>query len=293
MNILKPIKKLFKKKTLKKIGIGLGIAAAALTIGGAIAGAGTPIGAAGGVAGVWSKVGALFGGGSAVAAPAAGVGTGAASGAATPGAASLGSSAAAPAISGATGGTGLAAGGALGGGASADPINFGQAMANIDFATPGASPVSMSNRFLQAAGTAGLSTGATVAAGAQPRPTTPTVQQQGQGVSPAATPPPQSTGLDFGRQMQEIDFSGGGASGDTGFNIPGSGLFQSATSAVGAAGDWFNRLPPITQFALLRGAEAGFSPDPAERQYELQDRLERRRISRNRSPRYVGGRFVG
>ncbi len=289
--LLKPVRKLFRKRTLKKIGIGLGVAAAAILTGGAIMGMASGVGPVAGMGAAVGKIGTALGIGSATAPAATAVAGGAAipaaagaagaaptvaavaptvAGAATPGAATLGSAAVPAASSG-----GLAA--------------ASSSLSSIPAAT---------SATITAAGGTALDPGTQVAPLARATPQTPAAAASTPpGVTPLV-PGGRAGGLsqpaavnpipNFGEAMQQIDF-GGGASGDptTGVGF-GSGLLQTAQSA----GDWWNRLPPIVQFSLLRGAEGAFAPTPRNAVDE-QIRLEDRRRARNRAPVYQGGGFFG
>lgn len=308
MNLLSPVKKLFNRKNLKKIGIGLGIAAATITLGGAIAGVTAGTGPAAGVAGVWGKIASTFGAaatGGAGTAPIAEAATTTVLPAATQAAATpiaspapftastsaFGTGSAAPLTP-----TGLNAAGSIipqGGAAGASALSTGAASPNI--VNPSLIGAGTPEFGRQALNAAGAGVGST-AFGVQPtglareQPVTPAQQTQiaNQNLAPGTRSGP------FGQPTQpgSAPFTmgpQGSAAGD--HQTPSfTGLFDTAKSAVTAGADWFGNLPAITQFALLRGAEGLFTPDidPVDQQLKLEDRRRRR----NRVPRYVGGRFV-
>lgn len=313
--LLKPIKKIFKKRNLKKIGIGLGVAAAAILTGGAIMGMASGVGPLAGMGAAAGKVGSALGIGSATAAPAAAAATG---GAAIPAAAGgfgsggLAAGSVLPAaVSTAAGTTALSTGAAapaFAGGASLGPglglglgaagptaISTGGGALGAAASAGGGIP-SATNAALTAGGGAALDTGARTAPLTRPAPQTPAqAARRSEAISPLV-PGGQPNGMFQTPQFQAPEELGPPIFENVSFDgVPsqsaGGGLLQTARTAAGAAGDWWNRLPAITQYSLLRFGEGAFAPTPRN-SVDEQIRLEDRRRARNRSPVYSGGRFI-
>ncbi len=350
--LLKPVKKLWKNKTARKIAIGVALAAATYFTAGAIMAAAGPAVAGGGGAVVGTGAGAgaagagAAGAGAAGSGLAAGAGAGAGAGATAAGTgAAAGGAGAAGAGAGAAGaGAGAAGGSSLG--SSAIPSTFGQGLsAGIGSApgpslsasmlpttqTPTAVPLTnmtgaglgqgpsgiyaTGNVLQNAAAASGnlpsVTTGALNAAGAgvpaaatrtapltQPTPQTPAeaarrdpnISPLVPGGQPAAMfqnptfqapeerGPPQFANLSS--EGYPIDIARGGS----------GGLMQTAMGVAQTAGDWWNRLPSITQYSLLRFGEGALAGTPRNAVDE-QIRLEDRRRARNRAPTYSGGGF--
>ena len=321
MNIFKPFKKLFRKKNLRKIGIGLGVAAGLFVLGSGVAGMASGGTFTSGVSAASGKLaGALgFGGAGAGDTVAGGTAAGSTAGLGTIGGTALGGGVTAtgptvaPAATGTTTGfgltpisssasTGIAASG-LSRAAAPTVTTLGESAA-VPFAGQGIShtggllrqptmqavssqsvvpPFQLDRVLGQGAGAGGINPGGTPGANVFANRIPGASATRGlmaAGASTGVTPRTIGTTQPIARP------GGGGGLLQTGNRM----LNQPAAAAQQSGGftDWLSNVPPIMQFALLRGAEGAFAEDPRE----VAARIEEQQRRNRRVPSYRGGRFV-